>query len=79
MDTDLTVDVRSGELTLAGSDTNLLSCALVGLTTRFHSSDVATFFEPTLVAIQQAIVEQKAAARVPITVRIPLPPEAQLI
>jgi tRNA A37 threonylcarbamoyltransferase TsaD len=31
-------------------------------------SDVASFFEPSIIAIQQAIREQIAAARVPITV-----------
>ena len=34
----------------------------------FHRSDVATFFEPSITVIKDAIREQKAAASVPITV-----------
>ena len=41
-----------------------------GLSFRINRSDMATFFEPGVAVMEQAIQDQKAAAHVPVTVRV---------
>ena len=67
-DRDPSVDIKFGQLRLQG-----LVLVVVVRLMRTHfmplRSDVASFFEPSIIAIQQAVREQKAAAQVSITVR----------
>jgi hypothetical protein len=66
-DKDLTLGIRSGQLKLAGYVLPPLSQHML---MRPISTDVATFFEPSITCIAQAILAQQEAAKIPISVSL---------
>ena len=70
-DNDPSLDIRFGQLKISGWVASSDGCRCRFITHRNSPrADVAAFFEPSIVAIQQAIQEQKASARVRVTVPI---------